>query len=112
LSRNRTGGVILGVEAVSERHPAFRLLPLRCPKPGVEFLAQRRHHRAGWPGPRLHKVDILGVAGGRLEMKLVERRPAPERESVAQERVREDLDERSADHQVLLDLEVLDPRRL
>jgi len=45
-------------------------------------------------------------------MKLVERRAAPERKSFAQERVREYLDERAADDEILLDLEILHPRGL
>jgi hypothetical protein len=40
-------------------------------------------------------------------MKLVQRRCSPEGEGFLQERMREDLDERATDDQILLDLKVL-----
>ena len=45
-------------------------------------------------------------------MKFVESGAATERERVVQDRVGEDLDQRPADDQVLLDLKVVRPRRL
>lgn len=55
--------------------------------------------------------DFFGVSSGRLEMQLVKRRAAPERESFAKNRARENLNQRPANDQILLDLEVLDLRR-
>jgi len=50
------------------------------------------------------------MAGSGFEMKLIERRAAPERKRIAQVPMRKYLDERAADDEILLDLEVLNPR--
>src|SRR5690606_6207378 len=45
-------------------------------------------------------------------MQLVERRPPTKGERFREPRSREDLDEGAADHEVLLDLDILNPRRM
>ena len=101
---------VLGLETIYERHSAFGLLPLRLAKPRVEHLVQRIHDRAGRSWRNLHEVDVLGVAGGRRQMELVERRAATERKLIGQERMREYPDQRPADDEILFDLNILDPR--
>jgi hypothetical protein len=60
----------------------------------------------------LDKINILRIAGSGLEMELVKRCPAPEGEGLRKHWVTEDLNERSADDEVLLDLDILNPRGL
>jgi hypothetical protein len=100
---------ILGIEFVDESDATLGLFPLRFAKPPIKNFAQRFHHRTRRLGPCLDKVHVFGIPRGGFEMKLVERRTAPERKSIAQDRMRENLDDRPADDQILLDLEVLDP---
>jgi hypothetical protein len=63
-------------------------------------------------GGHLDEVDVLRVAARGIEVELVQGRTAPERGGASQERVREQVDDRPADDQILLDLRVGDPRRL
>ena len=102
---------VLGLEPVAERHPALRLLPPRAAKPGIERISQGVHHRAGRPGLYLNQIDILGVPRGRRQVELVERGAATEGERPGESGIGEYLDQGPADDQVLLDLEVLGPRR-
>jgi hypothetical protein len=59
----------------------------------------------------LHEVDVLRVALGGTEVKLVKSGAAAERERVCDDRVREQLHKRPRDDEVLLDLAVGDPGR-
>jgi len=81
------------------------------PKPRVENAAERLHHRACRFRFRLNEVNVFGIPGGRLQVKLVQRRSTTEGESLMERGMREYLDQRAADDEVLLDLEVLNPRR-
>src|SRR5215204_5068794 len=49
---------------------------------------------------------------GRHQVELVQGRLSAKRESLMQFGPGEDLDQRAADHEILLDLEALDPERL
>lgn len=57
------------------------------------------------------RVNVLGVASGWPQKELVERCRC-ERPTLLEHRVREQLDEGAADHQVLLGLRIFDPREL
>ncbi len=78
-----------------------------CPGSASQFAIPRRCPAVS---PYLDKFDIFGITGSGFEVKLVERRAAPECHRVAQVLVRKYLNERVADHEHLLDLEILDPR--
>ncbi len=56
------------------------------------------------PGGCPDEVDIFGIPDGLGEMQFVERGAAAKPQLVFQEIIREKLDERAADDQVLLDL--------
>lgn len=60
----------------------------------------RRLGKAG----TLYQVDVLRITQRSREMKLVESRSPPKRERTANFRLLEDLDQSSADDQILLDL--------
>ena len=62
-------------------------------------------------GLGLDQIDVFGVARGRSEVELVQGGTATEEHAVRQLRHPEHLDERPADDEVLLDLEILHPRR-
>ena len=102
---------VLGQEPVAERHPPLRLLPPRLAKPGIERPSQSVHQRTGRSGLDLDQIDILGIARGRRQVELVERRASPEGEPLGEHRIGEHLDQGAADNEVLLDLEALAPRR-
>ena len=102
---------VLRKEPVAERHPTPRLLPPRFAQPGIERPTQCVHQGAGRPGSDLDQIDILGVARGRRQVELVERRAAPESQRPGEHRIGEHRDQGAADDQILLDLEVLAPRR-
>lgn len=59
----------------------------------------------------LHQIDVLGIAGSRLQEEFVERGAASEGERLRQEGMGEDRHEGATDHQILLDLDVLHPGR-
>ena len=104
-------GRVLGQKPVAERDPTLRLLPPRLAQPGIERASQAVHQRTGRPGLNLDQVDILGIARGRRQVELVERRASPKRERPRENRIRVHRDQGAADDQVLLDLEILAPRR-
>ena len=106
----RDRGRVLRVEPVDEGNAPLGLFPLRLAEPGIENFAQRFHRRTCRLDPCLDKIDVLGITSGGFEVKFVECRAAPERKSIAQQRMRKYLYDRAADYEILLDLEVLDPR--
>jgi hypothetical protein len=53
---------------------------------------QRIHDRPGRLGFNLNKIDIFGIPGRWLQVQLVERCAAPERERVLKQRIREYID--------------------
>lgn len=59
-----------------------------------------------------HVVEVFGVAQLPGEMQLVQARPAAEGELVSEQLVLGDLDDQPREDQVLLDLDLLGPRRL
>lgn len=63
------------------------------------------------PGLALHEVDVLRVSGGWREVELVQGRAATERQRRLQHLVAEYVEEGQGDHQVLLDVVVVGPRR-
>src|SRR5258708_39534592 len=109
LKGHRRG--VFGIEAVDELDAAFALLTFRLPKPWIEHAAHRVHHRSRGLRLRLDEIDVLRVPRGRTQMQLVKRRAAAERQRVMQHRMREDLDQRAANDEILFHLEVLNPRR-
>jgi hypothetical protein len=66
--------------------------------------------RTDGPRRRSDQIDILRVPEGRGEVQLVQRRAATEPELLAQQRIGEQIDDRAADDQLLLDLPLLCPR--
>ena len=72
----------------------------------------RVHHRPSRFGSDLHKVDVFGIAGRRMNVKFVERRTTSERQCVCKNGMVENCNECPADDEVLLDLEVLHPGRM
>ncbi len=101
---------VLGVEAVDERDTALGLFVSRLAEPRIQSVAQRVHHRACRLRLRLDKIDVLRISR-RRQMQLVQRRAAAKGEGIVQNGMREDLDEGAADDEILLDLDVLRPRR-
>lgn len=75
-------------------------------------MAQTIHGRADRPGDRLDEIDVFRVPRRWCQIELVERGPTPEGKSPGQVFVGEDLDQRSADDQILFHLRLLNPRNL
>lgn len=109
LQAERRGRRKLGLESVDEADRRGGALTPWRPEPWVESGAQCRHDRADRRCVGLHEVDVLGVAGGRPEMELVQRGSAAEEERRPEERVTEDLHDGTREDEVLLDLGVGGP---
>ena len=110
LEAHPDGGLVFRAEAVDEGGPSLAELSPGNAQPGIENGSQAVERLPDGFRADLHQVDVLGVAGGRHEVELVEGRPATEEQALRQPRHLEDLDERTADHEVLFDLRVGRPR--
>lgn len=87
------------------------VLPPRFAQPRIEDASQAVHQGASRPWRDLHQIDILGIARRWRQVELIQRRTSPEGEGPDQDCIGEDLDQGTADDQILLYLEVFAPWR-
>ena len=109
LQPNRHAAGVLGLDPEAELRRDRALIELRPPQPRLQDNTQPIEDRPDRTGRRAHQVDILRVAQRRREVQLVERRSTANSQRVAQHVVREDLDQSTADDEVLLDLSLVGP---
>ncbi len=100
----------LRVEPVEERHTRSRMIPRGRAQPRVQACSNRIKHGPDRARLRLDQVDVLGVAPRSIEHELVEGRAAPQRHGPGQRSVREDIDQRPREDEVLLDHGIIGPR--
>lgn len=101
----------LGGEAIDERGGGRRPLPTRFAEQWIEPLPEAVEHISYRTSLDLHEVDVFGIPARRRQHDLVDRGPAPEGEYLGQLSIREDLDERPGENEILLDHPVVRPWR-
>ena len=97
------------VVAVAQCHPTAAALVTRCPKPGVEPFTNGIRQRTDRTSSKLDQIDVLRVAAWQRDEELVQRGPSAKSEPVGDDRVGEQLDQRTGNNEILLDLFVLRP---
>jgi len=101
---------VLRLEPVEQIHAAlFENASWRA-EPWVEHTSNAVECVADGLSARLYEIDVFGVAGCRCEVELEERGSAAERQAIRKPVGAEDIHERPADDEILLDPRVLGPR--
>ena len=103
---------VLGLESVDEVDAPLFQLALRLAQPRIQHTPNQVERLADRLGFDLNEVDVLRVAGSRLQVELVERGAAAESEAVGDVLDAEHLDDRPTDDEVLFDMSILPPRRM